>query len=405
MDILKRLKSITPNFQKNLLLLFISSEIRGLGSSMLNIFGVIFIYTNFGNSIILSLLYYIIASLVFVIVAPWGAKLISLLSLKKSIIIGGIFFVLTNITFIFWPQDLLFWMFVNIVCLTLSKVFFWVPFHIDLATFTSEENRGLEISLIKSMAKILGIITPIFSGLIIKTSGFTGIFIISSILYLLSIIPLLKIEDIKIDYKYDYIKTFKKCFSKAYIKDFMMYLLEGAEKNFSLVLWPIIIVSIIDHNFTLIGIITSVSYLIAFGINLIINKIFKKKRESVIKAGIYLYSFGWFFKAISTNAIGVFFSSIYHSISESLMKTNYDSYSYEREYKKGDHMDEYEIIRDIAENIGRAISGILLIILIVYVNPEPKEFLFIGAICFILIALILGNKTKAFKSEENQTHG
>ncbi len=307
MDFINSIKSLISKQENNFFLLFLSYETRNIGSNMLGMFSTFFVYLQFGKSLKMTLAYFLISSIAMVLILPLGGKMVSLLGLKRSIIIGSIFLSLSNISFIFWEQNLYLWMFVNIVFLTLSRILFRIPFRIDLALNTTNENRGFEIGIIRSILSLLNIFLPFVGGLIINFFGFTGLFIVTTFFYLLSLFPLIKILNVKLYYSYSYIGTFIQCFSKERVKDFFIHFLEGCETVFSLIIWPIIIVLIFNKNFTILGGFTSLTLIATFFINLIIGKLSDQDKDhNLLKTGSFLYGFGWLLKLFAISNVNVF---------------------------------------------------------------------------------------------------
>lgn len=398
MNLLQTIKTLFSKSEKNFFILFLSYEIRNVGSNMLGVFSAFFVYLQFGQSLKMTLAYFLISFAVMILILPLGGRMVSLLGPKKSIIIGSVCLMLSNISFIFWSSDLYLWMFVNIVFLTLSRVLFRMPFRINLALNTTTGNRGFEIGSIRSILSLLNIFLPFMAGLTINFFGFTGLFIVTTFFYLLSIIPLLNLSTTKLDYSYSYMETFLKCFSKAYIKDFFIHFLEGCETIFSLIIWPIIIVLTFNNDFEFLGIFTSLTLIATFFINLIIGKLSDKdQNHKILKAGSFLYGFGWLLKLFAISDINIFLAIVYQNISESIMKTPYESYWYNKEADKGDEIGGYIVIREIAIYSGKVFMAFILIILLTYFNATPKDTMIIGFVCFAIIGLLVGKNTVFFK--------
>jgi len=374
---------------------------------MLGIFSALFVYLQFGKSVPMTLVYFLISSAVMVLVLPWGGKLISMLGSKNSVIIGSICLAISNIVFLFWQYDLYLWMSINILFLTLSRILLRVPFRISLALSTTDESRGMEIGAIRSILSLLNIFLPLIAGLLINSFGYVGLFVVTTFFYLLSLLPLIHTTNTKIDYSHSYSETISECFSEKYIKDFFIHFLSGAESILILAIWPIIIGLTFNNNATNLGIFMSLTLIVTFFISLIIGKLSDgDKKNRILKIGSFLYGFGWLLKLFAIAPINVFISIIYQNIAESIMKTPYESYWYSKEASKGDKISGYVVVRDIGKYLGKVFSSFLLIIILTSINInniiiQPQDTLLFGFICFMIIGILIGKNTIFIKEENN----
>lgn len=394
-SIKEKIKRATPRFEQNLFLLFFSSQIRTVGINLLGTFGVIFFFQKFDKSILFLLFFYFLGSFFYIFLAPITGKIICKMGLKKSIIFGSILFAIINLTYILFEYNVL-WAIISCTILTLlSRAFYWIPYHIYFASFTNKENRGFQISVIKDVVTIINIFLPIVASFFINRFGFNIIFIISIILHLISIMPLLKMDDINLKYSFNYFESFKKIFSKDFWHDSVLFFLEGAEGVSSVILWPIMIFLVLKNDFTSLGILSSAIILFTIITNLIIGKLSdKKSKKNIIKAGAILYSFGWFMKMFSFSSIQLFLSSLYHNISDSIIRVSYDSYWYDEDFKKGDYIDEYIVLRESTIHAGRSFMIIVTIVFMTYFNFTLRNTFLFGALSFILMGLFIRQDKK-----------
>ena len=400
-SIKNKLQRFSPRFEQNLFLLFLSSQIKTIGINLLGTFGIVFFYEKLDKSILFLLIYYLLSSLLYVFWAPINGKIVCKIGLKKSIIIGSILFALLNISYILFDYNL-FWAIVSSTILAIiSRGFYWMPYHIYFASFTNKDRRGFQISIVKDVVTIINIFLPFIAGLFIEESGFNIIFIISIFLHLISIIPLLKMDDIKVEYSFNYLESFKKIFSKEFWHDSILFFLEGAESTFSVILWPLLMFLILKGNYQELGIISSCIVLFTIILNIILGKMADKQdKKKMVKTGALLYSAGWIMKMFSYTGFQVFLSSLYHNMADSLMRVPYDTYWYEQDFKKGRYIDEYVILREATIHAGRSLTIVMSMLLINNLGFDMRETFVIGALAFLLLGFFIDKKSILVKNDE-----
>lgn len=385
-----RIKELTPKFQQNLFLLFISSQIRTVAINLLGTFSVIFFFQKFENSIFYLLMYFFLSSIPYVFWAPLNGMIICKIGLKKSIIIGTILFVLVNLSYLLFDLNLVLGVILSLILTVISRSFYWIPYHIYFASFTNKENRGYQISVIKDVVIVFNIFIPIFASFLIVRFGFNILFVLSMILHAISVIPLLKIDDIKLDYSFKYFESFKKIFSKNFIHDSVLFFLEGAEGVSSVVVWPVAMFLILKNDFTKLGFLTA--FIIAGTIvsNVVVGKMSDKRdKKKLIKFGAIFYSFGWILKMFSFNSIQIFLSSLYHNLADSIMRVPYDNYWYGEDSKRGEYIDEYIVLRESAIHFGRSCMLVLTAVFIKFFGFTINNTFLFGALCFLFLGLFI----------------
>ena len=194
--------------------LFMNRILQAVSFGFFNLFLPIFLYQQFNNSLEIVLIYFIIDYLIYALTVPLGARLMSKLGLRGSMIISSIFLIAFYIAFRFFSPVYLY----LIIPLMLKVVFrnlYWVPYHTEFAEFTDKLHRGKEIGLLEAIYAILSIGIPITAGFILSNYGFNYLFLLAIIIIVLSIIPLFLIEKVEEKYSWGYFKTYNIVFSRG----------------------------------------------------------------------------------------------------------------------------------------------------------------------------------------------
>ena len=132
-------------------------------------------------------------------------------SLRVSVLFGALFY----IAFYFIDQDN--WKYLiplSLFIIVLYRLFYWLPYHVDFAKFTSRKDRGRQVSMLNATRLILGIFIPLIAGFVIMRFGFDVLFVIAIILYFVSGIPYLTIPHTMEKFSWTWKQTWQKFFSK-----------------------------------------------------------------------------------------------------------------------------------------------------------------------------------------------
>lgn len=118
---------------------------------------------------------------------------------KKFIPIGFATFGLAAAVLLFWNS--FYAPFVARTIIGLGIIFFWMPFNTMFYEF-SKNNAAFLGSIYYSIGPVLSLVLPAFSGIIAAGYGYSLVFEISSIFFILSAVAIIKITEQK-EYKYD----------------------------------------------------------------------------------------------------------------------------------------------------------------------------------------------------------
>jgi len=378
---------------KNLFNLFLLSQLHTIGQSLVGIFGVIFIYKEYGFSLELALIYYFLFHLVAFLIIPIGSIFINKFGIKKSIIIGKILLIIYYLLFIiFKPYNIIF-IFLQFLIGALGTSLYWVPYHVDFAKLTDKNTRGTQIGMLGSMVALISIVIPVSSSLIITKLGFDYLFIIAAIFYLLSIIPILGIDHANENYSFKYFETFSKLFDEKYRKDFLIYILEGAESIISMIIWPIMIFLLLNKEYEAVGITTSLIVLGTVLLNILLGKATDKfEKDKMIKIASFFNAIGWFLKIFVNTAFDIFITSVYHDFSRIFLKVPYQAFYYEKWADNGHFVDEFTVVREEGLRVGKMIMIALILFMIIVFKINIKYILIFGILIFYLFGVLIQDK-------------
>jgi len=284
--------------------LYASVAISDFAKSAVMIFEPIYLYS-IGFSLQKILIFYLAVYLIYYFFLPLGAKFARRFGYEHSILISTpclILYYLSLFGVAYYPYLI----YVAIIFLVLEKSFYWPGYHCDFARYSMREERGREISNLVVLASAVYIVGPLLGGLLVKTAGFPVLFIVASVLILISNVPLMMTKELFTPIPFPYAAAHRRVWKKKNRRKFFAYMGFG-EELIVLVVWPIFIYTVVKDYFS-IGAVVAGATLFTSLIVLWIGRLTDKKdKRIVLKAGTILYSIGWLLRLLVTTGLQVFF--------------------------------------------------------------------------------------------------
>ncbi len=170
---------------------------------------------------------------------------------------------------------------------------------------------------------------------------------------------------------------------------FMSY---GAENLVGMIVWPIFIFGVLKGNYLQVGLISTfiigVTVILQLGVGKYIDDYRRERR--VLKIGTLLVSFGWIFKIFIGTAFQIFIVGTYHSLSNVLTKTPFDSLRYETAADEGHYVDEQTVLYEMAIQSGKVLMAVLVIFISIFF---AIQWTFILAAVAVLALNLIRTKT------------
>lgn len=371
--------------------LFVSKRlIQGAATALLGVFVPIYIYTTTGNSFVAVGSFYALASLGYALALVPGAQLMNNFGYKKALVFGAFWTVVFH-TILFYSNES------NIYALLpallgaviLLRTFHWVPYHVDFTIFTKAGERGRNVSLTYATIAFLGVVGPILAGYIISNSGFNALFMVAIVLFLASMFSYAFVPDTQERFSWGFVETWKKLFSKRYRPMTLGKFASGIEVVVTLIAWPIFLYEILHGNLFEIGAVATLVTAVTVLLQLLLGKYLdagKNEKEKTLKVGSTLYAIGWVIKIFVLSAAQVFIVGLYHNITKIFTKTPFDALFYDMSADQGHYVDEFTVLSEISNHLGRVVGLCVVIVLALIVSI--KWTFIIGAVAALFFNVI-----------------
>jgi MFS family permease len=373
-------------FSQDLLSLWAGKLTLDFGLNIFGLFLPIFLYQELG-SIHAVIAWWISISFGYFFLVPWTARVMNVIGLKASLIIGVALRVPYLYAFYKLPEDPVKYAILSAFFLVAIRSFFWLPFQTDSAKFSSKKNRGKQFGVIFSASSFLAIIAPVIGGFVLDKWDFGALALIALIVCVISIIPFAFLPTVKEEVTWKYTETFKYLFHPFNRRMVIAYMSDGAGSTINTLFWPLFIFSILDEKFKSLGLLTGGILLLGMVLRLFIGNILDKiKKTKLVKIGTILNSTAWLIKVVVGTALQVFLSSLYHTLASIVLRTSIETLVYEKAADRGHYIDEYTLIKEMAIHAGKVIS-LIVIALLLLVFPLQSAFIVAAVLAWFVILL------------------
>lgn len=355
--------------------------IGNLAQAIITLFEPIFLYHVVGLTVPEVLMFMVGVYATYAFLIPFGGKIAAKFGYAHSI-------------FFSIPFQIIFWFLIlyseqNIALLVpaalvfaIQKTLYWPALHASLARFSDKKQRGREFSFMYAIMNLMQIIGPMLGGFFSALLGIEAVFVIASMIYFCSAIPVLwSVEKFTPKpYRYhDTVELYKK-----YPKNFLGYFGFG-EELLVLTIWPIFIFSLIA-NYQDTGTLVTVATLVATGLALYIGFYTDKhSKHALLRSGTLIYALTWLARIPVISPFGAFITDALSRTTKSLVFIPASAITYEQASKT--HILPYVVGFEQMLAIGKLLAALTGIV--VFTATGSFVALFIVAAIYSLFYFLI----------------
>ncbi len=340
--------------------LYFSIAIRNFSVAMIAIFEPVYIFVmaqnngfSFSRSLMLVMLFYAICYTLYFFVIPLGGKVAAYFGFEHALFYSLPVFIIYYLALAAMEAKFLLFFILASILLALYKMLFWPAFHANFARYGQMHQRGKEISNLVAGSAIVAILGPIAGGVILTFFDFTVLFIIVSIMLLISTVPLFTTKEKFKSAHFPYWIHFKKLFWKQYIKETLCFM-GYAEELIALTIWPIFMFLILK-GYVYLGGISTLAILFAASFALIIGRISDRfSRRKIIRASSFLYMLTWLTRIIIKFPYQVLITDIFGRITKGGISVPLTAIIYNRGRRDGNL--NYAVFFEMALVMGKMLA-------------------------------------------------
>jgi hypothetical protein len=182
--------------------------------------------------------------------------------------------------------------------------------------------------------------------MILTLANFHVLFILVSVILLLSIIPLHLTKD---DFKPRKVHI-RHIYKGRSVKSFLTYFGHGIESSIIIAIWPIFVFFTIIGNYALLGSVSSIQFLFSFILTLIIAQLSDKHRKGLLSIGGFSNALVWVIRTGVKTIAQVFVIDSFYGLSKRAIVMAFDATSYDKAEKQ--NISEHIVFREIVIQLG-----------------------------------------------------
>jgi len=358
--------------------LYISVFIKLLAESFISIFLPVFLL-KLGYGLNEIILFYMVRFITLSLFMYIFLHLCSIIGVKKVLAIGTVFLILTYFMLNFLDSGLN--LFIPAIMIGLSTGSYYAAYHFELAKSIKPKKEAKSVSFVKIIAILTATLGPLIGAFIIDATSFAHVFIVASILLLISIIPLFFTSDFKVAKEK---VNLKKIFKVDTSEKALSYQFEGFLHVFDLLFWPLFIYAMIGSISTLGRIVSFASLFMILFVKYV-GKRAEKDPHKVLESGALIYSPIWLLKLLLITPIGLFISDLLNKSSRSMIELGFHKIVYADAGQRKDLI-SYFTFRQLNLLIGRILM--FLIALACYFLIVDKSIYSLCQVLFIIAAFV-----------------
>ncbi|MCK4884026.1 MAG: hypothetical protein KAS30_04095, partial [Candidatus Diapherotrites archaeon] len=318
--------------QKEINHIYISVFLMTFSEALISLFVPIYFF-KLGFPIPSIIFFYFLVSFFFLTFSLIGAKIVSKIGIKHSILLSTPFLILYyfGLRFI---TDLNFLFFVLPAFLALRMVFYNYGFHLNYLEHCDNTHKGKELSIMGISATTATILAPFIAGITILFFNFEGLFLLGSALLFIATVPLFFMKE-------TYEKTdlnLKRLCSKAIDKSHMPKILSfsgyAIESQINRTIWPIFLITIL-LNTESVGFIVTISFILSISAFYLIGKLTDTHNKTkILQIGTGFYFFAWIARLFVNSPFTILLADSYKNLSSKIVQIPWSAKSYDMAAKE-----------------------------------------------------------------------
>lgn len=379
-------------FKNDLFKIGAAHTFYGIIAKLISIFGVVFFYQIFDNSISKALLVFSAIHGLHAILVLINVRITARIGLNNSASLGLLFFGATFILLnLFESSKNINYVYIYVILFALGKSFYHVPVTVYKANYIEAKKAGKEVGMLILFWNMIELIIPLLGGVFSYFFGSKGLMFLG----ISALIPSIYFYKSLPNIKFNFTLKFRDFYKDRTLKNILELSLFKALNNPINYVWSIWLFINLNSNFSNLGIFSSVLMLISMIAVKLFGQFLDKHntKETLHRLG-FLRGIDYFFKFFSGNQFVLVFSDLYGRIAKGIFSVTYDTYlfSWIDHHNQLDLMDERATVSEFELN--GLVSIFFGLLAWFYHNGAPINYGFsIFGVLYILLFLLLEIQT------------
>lgn len=275
-----------------------------------------------------------------------------------------------------------------LLIITLFYVFstsiYWMGFHIEFSKFSSSKKETKQVGLLNIFSTIASALGPLIGAIIVTASSFNVLFILVIVFLIVAMLPLAFSGEHKDKFEF----KFKEMLKFEDKSQRFAFLGEGVKDMAGRVLWPILLYLLFTNLEDIGGIFAISNTVLVLFTWYMSGKITDKNRMYFMRIGTYIHSATLIARVLIKSFVTLVFVQGIGALSWTVVDLPFRTIVYKKAKHEGAAYVTF--FREVYLNIGRAMSVIFLMIMLVFLSNQTSLVLsiLIGAVFLILMNFI-----------------
>lgn len=341
--------------------------------AILEQFGIIHFYLIFDSKIEYAIGIYIILHIAYALILPFIAKIIEKMGVRSSMIFAILTAMLSSVPLFFTEQNrnlIIAWLILTIIW----RSFYFIPFHYFTSKFTTGKHRGSEIGIINGLGILAIGLTPVISGYVSSQFQLGGLAVLAGFLSLLSVFPLIKIEN----FHFSYTKGIRTIIAApGMVKVLLLLALNFAQQNINK-FWYLFLFLFFENDFGKFGLITTAAILLSALISYIFGKFLDHhNRKTIIHYESILNSLAWSFRLVANTPILLVAADTFYKVNRYIKDDAVDIINVDiiNRQHHDETLDERITARQITGNLAIALALTIALVVVIATDDIRSAFI------------------------------
>ncbi len=361
---------------KQLFAFSINRALFELAFNLGNVFGTVFIYLLFDNSITAALGNLAVSNILYSLFISVFIKLFGKFGVRNSMITSILLFAISFailsganqsnriVLFILW-----------LITFSLARAFYNIPYHYFMNKFTEAKHRGEEMGKFHAITILFSMITPLLGGLVSNTWGLLGMAIVAAFAFVISIFPLIFLPNFKYAFTGYSLNLLKLKSTKRDIQ--LLVINDGQNKER---FWNLYVFMALQGSFLSFGILLTVVNILSFAFSWTFGKFIDRwNRLKILKADGIITSLVWFSRLLINTPVAIAINNTINQLTTDSRNQVISVIDYDLINRTGQEnmLEEKLFVRELTLNLISALIITVLVILAIFVG-WPAVLIFSG---------------------------
>ncbi len=362
----------------------LSTVLFSFGMNLINVFGVVYLYTVSGGSIAYAVIPYAAIHGIYALLLPFFVRISGKIGTRTSMMIGSLFFLISSLVFVFnnsvQPAVIISW----VLLMAAGHLFFYVSYTYYAVIYTDSSTRGSSLTSLVRKSILVSIFLPLTGGLITQAFGILGLALTSAGFIFISFLPLSRIDN----FKFLYSGRLRSLLSLRSVRMFLRVSAANELQGDFDPFW-LIYIFLIAGSFLQLGELLTIITILNFIATKILGKFLDRhNRRKFLHIDSIFLSFTWLLRSITTTAGGILLADTLFRFNENLKENTATVLAYDLISSKDQNaqLDEKIVIREMGINL---MWTFVLLFGLLIVTHGGFQMAFIAAGLFSLLFLLV----------------